>query len=137
MYNPQLETFLRVADAGSFNKAAEEAFITVPAVIKQINLLEEKLGLTLFVRTHKGVTLTESGNRFTVIRNTLSSTVRTLSHGQNRQGSTRRRSFASAPRRLHRRRFCSTSGRRFMSSAPILNSSSSRLKIRRRMHARF
>lgn len=61
MYNPQLETFLRVADAGSFNKAAEEAFITVPAVIKQIHLLEEKLGLTLFVRTHKGVTLTESG----------------------------------------------------------------------------
>ncbi len=61
MYNPQLETFLRVADAGSFNKAAEEAFITVPAVIKQINLLEEKLGLTLFVRTHKGVTLTEAG----------------------------------------------------------------------------
>ncbi len=31
MYNPQLETFLRVADAGSFNKAAEEAFITVSA----------------------------------------------------------------------------------------------------------
>ena len=25
MYNPQLETFLRVADAGSFNKAAEES----------------------------------------------------------------------------------------------------------------
>lgn len=24
MYNPQLETFLRVADAGSFNKAAED-----------------------------------------------------------------------------------------------------------------
>ena len=28
MYNPQLETFLRAADAGSFNKAAEESFIT-------------------------------------------------------------------------------------------------------------
>lgn len=28
MYNPQLETFLRVADAGSFNRAAEESFIT-------------------------------------------------------------------------------------------------------------
>lgn len=28
MYNPQLETFLRVADAGSFNKAAEESYIT-------------------------------------------------------------------------------------------------------------
>ena len=32
MYNPQLETFLRVADAGSFNKAAEELFITPPAL---------------------------------------------------------------------------------------------------------
>ena len=38
MYNPQLETFLHVADAGSFNKAAEESFITPTAVIKQINL---------------------------------------------------------------------------------------------------
>ena len=27
MYNPQLETFIRVADAGSFNKAAEESYI--------------------------------------------------------------------------------------------------------------
>ena len=50
MYNPQLETFIRVADAGSFNKAAEELFISPPAVIKQINLLEAQLGLTLFVR---------------------------------------------------------------------------------------
>lgn len=40
MYNPQLETFTRVADAGSFSKAAEEAYITPTAVIKQINLLE-------------------------------------------------------------------------------------------------
>ena len=29
MYNPQLETFLRVTDAGSFNKAAEKAFIYI------------------------------------------------------------------------------------------------------------
>lgn len=41
MYNPQLETFLRVADAGSFNKAAEESYITPTAVIKQVNLLEK------------------------------------------------------------------------------------------------
>lgn len=48
MYNPQLETFVRVADAGSFNKAAEQALITPTAVIKQINLLEADLGVTLF-----------------------------------------------------------------------------------------
>ena len=61
MYNPQLETFLRVADAGSFNKAAEESFITPTAVIKQINLLEENLGVKLFDRSHRGLTLTKAG----------------------------------------------------------------------------
>ena len=40
MYNPQLETFLCVAEAGSFNRAAERLYISPPAVIKQINLLE-------------------------------------------------------------------------------------------------
>lgn len=61
LYNPQLETFIRVADAGSFNRAAEELYITAPAVIKQINLLESGLNLTLFVRTHRGLTLTKAG----------------------------------------------------------------------------
>ena len=32
MYNPQLETFLRVADAGSFNKAAEAVSYTHPTL---------------------------------------------------------------------------------------------------------
>lgn len=36
MYNHQLETFIRVADEGSFNKAAEESYITPTAIIKQI-----------------------------------------------------------------------------------------------------
>lgn len=61
MYNPQLETFIRVADAGSFNKAAEGMYITPTAVTKQINLLEGSLGLQLFVRTHRGLALTEPG----------------------------------------------------------------------------
>ena len=61
VYNPQLETFLRVADAGSFNKAASERFITPTAVIKQINLLEESLGVKLFDRTHRGLVLTDAG----------------------------------------------------------------------------
>lgn len=61
VYNPQLETFLRVADAGSFKKAASEGFITPTAVIKQINLLEESLGVKLFDRTHRGLVLTDAG----------------------------------------------------------------------------
>lgn len=61
MYNPQLETFIKVADAGSFNKAAEQSFITATAVIKQINLLETALGVALFDRTHRGLALTKAG----------------------------------------------------------------------------
>lgn len=61
MYNPQLETFLRVADAGSFSRAAAETYITPTAVIKQINLLEESLGVKLFERSHRGLTLTKAG----------------------------------------------------------------------------
>lgn len=61
MYNPQLETFLRVAEAGSFSKATEAAYITPTAVIKQINLLERSLGVKLFDRSHRGLTLTKAG----------------------------------------------------------------------------
>ena len=61
MYNLQLETFIRAADAGSFNKAAEELFITPPAVIKQITSLETNLDIKLFVRSPRGLTLTEAG----------------------------------------------------------------------------
>ena len=61
MYNPQLETFICVVDAGSFSKAAEKLYISPPAVIKQINSLESSLGLQLFARTHRGLVVTEAG----------------------------------------------------------------------------
>ena len=65
MYNPQLDTFIRVAEAGSFSKAAQESFITPTAVIKQMNLLESRLGLTLFHRSHQGLSLTRAGRSLT------------------------------------------------------------------------
>lgn len=64
MYDSRLETFIRVADAGSFNKAAEQSFITPSAIIKQINFLEKSLGLQLFERTHRGLILTAAGKSF-------------------------------------------------------------------------
>ena len=64
MYNPQLETFIKVADAGSFNRAALALYITAPAVIKQINLLEQTVGVPLFERTNRGLTLTPAGESF-------------------------------------------------------------------------
>ena len=41
MYNPHLDTFLIVANTGSFSKAAEKLFISHTAVIKQINVLRK------------------------------------------------------------------------------------------------
>lgn len=62
--NLQLETFIHVADVGSFNKAAENLYISPPAIIKQINAMEAELGVSLFVRTHRGLILTDAGNTF-------------------------------------------------------------------------
>ena len=59
--NINFTAFIRVAEAGSFNKAAESLYITSTALIKQINLLESELGLRLFNRSHRGLTLTKAG----------------------------------------------------------------------------
>jgi len=62
MYNHQLDTFLKVAEKGSFGKAAEDLFISAPAVIGQINLLEGECGVRLFERSNRGVQLTPAGS---------------------------------------------------------------------------
>ena len=64
MYNHQLDTFIQVADAGSFSKAAEALFISSTAVMKQINLLEGSLEVQLFNRTPRGLTLTNAGKSY-------------------------------------------------------------------------
>ncbi len=61
MYNKHLETFIYVADLGSFSKAADKLYISSTAVIKQMNLLEQELGLQLLERTHRGIRLTKAG----------------------------------------------------------------------------
>ena len=61
MYNPLLNTFLAVADCGSFTKAADKLFISPTAVMKQINLFEAHINLKLIERTPTGVRLTPAG----------------------------------------------------------------------------
>ena len=43
MYNPQLETFLCVAECGSFNKAAEKLYVSQPSLTSAIKELEKEL----------------------------------------------------------------------------------------------
>lgn len=61
MYNPLLDTFVAVADCGSFTKAAERLFISSTAVMKQMNNLEDHLELRLTERTPTGIRLTPAG----------------------------------------------------------------------------
>ena len=61
MYHPMLDTFIAVADYGSFTKAAEHLFISPTAVMKQMNALELLLNLKLIERTTSGVHLTPAG----------------------------------------------------------------------------
>ncbi len=60
MYH-QIRCFLEVANYLSFTKAAERLCITQQAVTKQINFLEQRLGVILFYRTTRSVTLTVAG----------------------------------------------------------------------------
>lgn len=64
MNENQLKSFLLAADEKSFSKAAGKAFISGPALVQQINLLEKNLGFTLFVRKHTGIELTDAGAIF-------------------------------------------------------------------------
>ncbi len=64
MTDERLETFIRVAETGSFSKAAEAMFLTPTAVMKQINALEGKLGVNLFERTNRGLNITKAGESF-------------------------------------------------------------------------
>ena len=61
MHTQQLESFIQVAQHGSFSQAANALYITPSAVIQQINNLEKSLQVRLFDRTKKGVTLTPAG----------------------------------------------------------------------------
>ena len=64
MYSHQLDAFLKAAELGSLGRAAQALYISTPAMIQQINLLEQKCGARLFVRSHQGVTLTPAGKVF-------------------------------------------------------------------------
>lgn len=57
----QLEYFAAVVRHGHFGRAAQEVYVTQSALSQQISRLEDELGLTLLVRSAKGVELTPAG----------------------------------------------------------------------------
>lgn len=74
MVNLELfRVFYAVAKCGSLTKAAEELYISQPAVSQAIKQLETQLGGQLFNRTHRGMELSETGGKqiFTTVEKAL------------------------------------------------------------------
>ena len=64
MVNLELyRVFYTVAKCGSLTKAAEELYISQPAVSQSIKQLENQLGMSLFNRTHRGMELSAQGGQ--------------------------------------------------------------------------
>lgn len=60
----QLEYFLTVSKVNSFTRAAERLYVSQPAITNSIKSLEDELGIQLFDRTQKQITLTTEGQIF-------------------------------------------------------------------------
>jgi len=58
----QLRYFVEIADQGSFTKAAETLSIAQPALTTQVQKLEVEFGAQLFLRTRRGIVLTDVGH---------------------------------------------------------------------------
>ena len=60
----QLRYAITIADSTSMNEAAKQLFISQPSLSSSIRDLEEELGMELFIRSSRGITLTPEGNEF-------------------------------------------------------------------------
>jgi len=61
---PQIEAFLEVARRQNLSRAAEALFVSQPTLTARLQSLESSLGERLFVRTRRGMRLTEAGETF-------------------------------------------------------------------------
>ena len=60
----QLNYVITISEAGSLNKAAEVLYVTQPSLTSAVRELEKEIGITIFNRGGKGVTLTNDGTEF-------------------------------------------------------------------------
>ena len=60
----RLKTFYRIAQYGSFTNASTGMHLSQPALSRQIMSLEDSMGIRLFYRESRGLTLTEEGKEW-------------------------------------------------------------------------
>ena len=57
----QLKYALTSADCGSMNEAAKKLFVSQPNLSATVREVEEELGITVFMRNNRGITVTAEG----------------------------------------------------------------------------
>ena len=60
----QIKYVLAVAQSSSMREAASKLYVSQPALSASIRELEDELGILIFERSNKGITLTEAGHEF-------------------------------------------------------------------------
>ena len=60
----QLKYIIKIVECGSITEAARQLYITQPSLSTAVKELEEELGIEIFYRTNKGVSLTTDGSEF-------------------------------------------------------------------------
>ena len=84
MDTKQVDYILELARTKNFNRAAENLFISQPALTYQIKKVEEEIRFSLFERSPKGAVLTPAGEQFCItLRNIRSELKRAVEQGQN------------------------------------------------------
>lgn len=84
------EYIVAIADQGSITRAAEQLFITQPALTKFLQRVEKELGLPLFVRRGKQFLLTEAGQKYVEVGHEILRLDRKLTEQLTQEGKTQK-----------------------------------------------
>lgn len=60
----QLQYIIKIVETGSMNEAAKQLYITQPSLSNAVRNLETEMGIQIFIRNPKGITLTKDGMEF-------------------------------------------------------------------------
>ena len=113
---------LKISETGSMNKAAAELFVSQPTLTSAVHELETEIGQRLFIRSNRGVAMTEAGHRFLGDARSILNQYQTLVDKYTGTGP--RRSFAVSTQHFSFAVKC------FVNMVQVLDPASYRLAIR-------
>lgn len=87
----QLNYIITIAETKSINRAAEQLYVSQPSLTSAVQELEKELGITLFNRSGRGVTLTNDGTEFLLYARQLYGQYETILEKYGKNGSLKKK----------------------------------------------